>query len=270
VEYEQILFDVDGAVATITLNRPQRMNAWTKQMSNEMVHAIEGCNDNPEIGAIIITGEGRGFCAGADIEQGFKAQLDGADTSSEGPPATNWVKLVRESKPIIAAVNGASVGVGATLILPADVIIASDQAKFAMAFVRMGLVPELASSHFLVQRLGFGPASEMCLTGRLYSASEAHDMGLVDRLVPHAELMSTAREMAELMAANPSTQARWIKQLLSANGSETDLDAVVAREGRMLAKAFATPEHKEAVNAFLEKRPPDFEAAASAGNKADK
>jgi enoyl-CoA hydratase/carnithine racemase len=262
VDYEQIRFDVDGAVGIITLNRPQRLNAWTKQMSDEMSHAIEGCNDDPEIGAIIITGEGRGFCAGADIEQGFKARLDGADPESEGPPATNWVRLVRESKPIIAAVNGASVGVGATLILPVDLIVASEQAKFAMAFLKMGLVPELASSHFLVQRLGFGAANEMCLTGRMYSASEAHEIGLVDHLVPHEELMNKAMELARLMAANPSTQARWIKQLLTANGSETDLDRVIAREGKFLEQAFVTPEHKEAVAAFLDKRPPDFVAAA--------
>ena len=265
MEYEQIRLAVDGAVATITLNRPQRMNAWTKQMSNELAHAIEGCNADPAIGAMIITGEGRGFCAGADIEQGFKARLDGADPDSEGPPATNWVSLVRQSKPIIVAVNGAAVGIGVTMMLPADVIVASEQAKFALAFVKMGLVPELASSHFLVQRLGFGRANEVCLTGRLYSAAEAHEMGLVDHLVPHEELLAKARELAELMAANPSTQARWIKQLLTANGSETDLNQAMAREGEMLQKAFVTPEHKEAVNAFLEKRPPDFAKAAAEG-----
>ena len=267
MDYEQIRFETRNAVGLITLNRPARLNAWTKQMSNEMSHAIGVCNDDPEIGAIVITGEGRGFCAGADIEDSFKARLDGADPEAEGPPATNWVQLVRESKPIIAAVNGASVGVGATFILPADVIIASEQAKFAMAFVKMGLVPELASSHFLVARMGFGRANEMCLTGKLYSAAEAHEMGLVDRLVPHDELLDRAFAMADLMAANPSTQARCIKQLLTANGSETDLNAAMAREGEMLAQAFASPEHTEAVAAFLEKRPPDFAAAAAQAGK---
>ena len=265
MDYEQIRLDMDKAVATITLNRPQRLNAWTKQMSDELVHAVDICNEDSSIGAMIITGEGRGFCAGLDMEQGFKARLDGNDAETEGPPTTNWVQLVRESKPIVAAVNGAAVGIGVTSILPTDVIVASEQAKFGLAFVRMGLVPELASSHFLVQRVGFGAANEMCLTGRLYSAREAHGMGLVDHLVPHDELMGKALELALLMAANPSTQTRWIKQLLTANGSETDLGAVMEREGKLLTQAFVTPEHAEAVAAFLEKREPDFAKASTVG-----
>ena len=266
MDYEQINMDVADGIATLTLNRPERMNAWTSQMNQELCHAVQTCNDDPSIGAIIVTGEGRGFCAGADIEQGFKARLDGQPAATEGPGSTNWVSVVRDAKPMIAAVNGAAVGIGVTMMLPMDVIVASDQAKFALAFVRMGLVPELASSHFLVQRLGFGAANEMCLTGRLYPAAEAHELGLVDHVVPADGLMSKARELASLMAANPSTQARWIKQLLTTNGSATDLNAVMAREGEMLQKAFATPEHKEAVNAFLEKRPPDFAAVAAREN----
>ena len=266
MDYEQIKMDVDDGIATLTLNRPERMNAWTGQMSQELGHAVQACNDDSSIGAIIVTGEGRGFCAGLDIEQGFKARLDGQSADTEEPASTNWVSVVRDAKPMIAAVNGAAVGIGVTMMLPMDVIVASEQAKFALAFVRMGLVPELASSHFLVQRLGFGAANEMCLTGRLYPAAEAHELGLVDHVVPADELMSKARELAGLMAANPSNQARWIKQLLTTNGSATDLNAVMAREGEMLQKAFATPEHKEAVNAFLEKRPPDFAAVAAREN----
>ena len=265
MDYEQIEVTTDGAVATLTLNRPDRMNAWTKQMSNELTHAIEAINDDPQLGAIIVTGAGRGFCAGADIEQGFKARLDGEDPEAEGPPATNWVRLVRESKPMIAAVNGAAVGIGVTLMLPMDVIVASEQAKFGLAFVKMGLVPELASSHFLVQRVGFGAANEMCLTGSLYPAARAHELRLVDHLVAHDDLMDKARELAEAMAANPSTQARWIKQLLTENGSETSVEAAMVREGEMLQRAFKSPEHQEAVAAFLEKRPPDFNRANSQG-----
>ena len=263
MSYEQIRFEVRGAVCVLTLNRPDRMNAWTYQMSEELSDAVSQCNDDPAIGAIVITGEGRGFCAGADIEQNFKARLDG-DAGDNRRDATPWVKLIRQSKPVIAAVNGASVGVGATMILPADIIIASDNAKFAMGFIKMGLVPELASSHFLVQRMGFGRASEMCLTGKMYSAREAHDMGLADHLVPHEQLLEKAMELANAIAANPSPQLRWVKQLLTANGSATDLDAVQKLEGQLLAEAFATPEHKEAVAAFLEKRTPDYAAARAA------
>ena len=114
---------------------------------------------------------------------------------------------------------------------------ASDQAKFGMFFVKMGVTPELASSHFLVQRMGIGRASEMCLTGRLYSASEAFDAGLVDRLVPHAELMEQAMATARQIAANPAPQLRWVKQLLTENGSESDLATVQKREGRVLKQA---------------------------------
>ncbi len=256
--YEQIKFDVDGRVATLTLSRPERMNAWTFQMSAELTDAIERCNSAPEIGAMIITGEGRGFCAGADIKDTFQAQMEDDDGTRRGGGAGDWVGLLRRSKPIIAAVNGASVGVGATMILPSDVIIAGRSARFGMAFVKMGVVPELASSHFLVQRMGLGRASEMCLTGRIYSAQEAFEMGLVDRLVEDAELLDAARALAGEMAANPAPQLGWVKELLTANGSETDLAAVQSREGERLKQAYASAEHKEAVAAFLEKRAPDF------------
>ncbi len=124
VEYEQIRFEIAEGIATLTLCRPERMNAWTYQMSAELVDAIERCNDNAEVGAMIITGEGRGFCAGADIEDTFKSRIDSKAT--EQRKTSDWVGLLRRSKPLIAAVNGASVGVGATMVLPCDVIIASE------------------------------------------------------------------------------------------------------------------------------------------------
>ncbi len=170
----------------------------------------------------------------------------------------DWIDLVRSSKPLIAAVNGACVGVGATMILPMDVIIASEEAKFGMLFVKMGVTPELASSHFLVQRLGFGRASEMCLTGRLYSGAEAFEMGLADRLAKPGELLAEAKALAQEMAANPSPHLRWVKELLTENGVESDIALVQQREGEALAKAYASAEHKEAVDAFLAKRPPNF------------
>ena len=258
MDYEQITFERRDRVALITLNRPQRMNAWTYRMSAEMSHAIAASNDDSGIGAMVVTGAGRGFCAGADIADTFQAQIDG-DRPDTGVERPDWVKLVRSAKPLVAAVNGASVGVGATMILPFDVIVASDQAKFAMGFIKMGLVPELASSHFLVQRMGFGRASEMCLSGRLYSGEEAFNMGLVDRLVPHEELLDEALSLAASFAANPSPQLRWVKELLTENGADTDLAAVQRRELERLHAAYQTPEHKEAVSAFLEKRQPNFD-----------
>lgn len=268
--YEQIRLDIDGAVATLTLARPERMNAWTYQMSRELTDAIERCNADPAIGAMILTGEGRGFCAGADIQDTFQSQIDGEKSERRGGGASDWVALLRRSKPLIAAVNGASVGVGATMILPCDIIMAARSARFGMAFVKMGVVPELASSHFLVQRMGFGRASEMCLSGRLYGAEEAHELGLVDRLVEDDELLERARELAATIAANPAPQLKWVKELLTVNGAETDLNLVQRRELERLAEAYATPEHKEAVAAFLEKRKPDYQAAARAASAAAK
>ena len=155
MQFEQITFEKEDDIAVITLNRPERLNAWTQRMNAELVEAVTLCNDDPEVGAIVFTGAGRGFCAGADIRDNFQARLDGNGERVEH----DWVALVRSSKPMVAAVNGASVGVGATMILPMDVIVASDEAKFGMFFIKMGVVPELASSHFLVQRMGFGRAS---------------------------------------------------------------------------------------------------------------
>ena len=122
----------------------------------------------------------------------------------------------------------------------------------------MGVVPELGSSHFLVQRLGFGNASEMCLSGRLYSAAEAHEKGLTNYVVPQDELMPKAKAIAREIAANPARQLKMVKSLLSANGSETDIGSVLMREGQALAECYVSAEHKEAVQAFIEKRDPDF------------
>lgn len=258
--YETIILQKADDIAVITLNRPQRLNAWTGQMNRELCAAIADCNADAAVGAIVITGAGRGFCAGADIRDSFQARMTGAEGSDVDAPreVPDWIQLVRSSKPLIAAVNGASVGVGATMILPMDVIVASENAKFGMVFVKMGVTPELASSHFLVQRVGFGRASEMCLSARLYSAREAFDMGLADRLTTARELMSEATALAKEMAANPTRQLRWVKQLLTANGSETDIAKVQQREGAVLAQAYVSAEHKEAVEAFLAKRTPEF------------
>ena len=261
--YETILVEKADDIAVVTLNRPERLNAWTAQMSAELHTAISGCNDDPEVGAIVVTGAGRGFCAGADIRDNFKARMEGqpATPATEEAPREmpgNWIELVRSSKPLIAAVNGACVGVGATMILPMDIIVASEEARFGMMFIKMGVTPELASSHFLVQRMGFGRASEMCLTARLYSGREAFEMGLADRLAAPSELLPEATALAREIAANPAPHLGWVKQLLTANGSETDIAAVQRREGEVLAKAYASPEHKEAVDAFLAKRKPAF------------
>ena len=265
MDYEQILVERRDEVALLTLNRPDRLNAWTPRMSVELVDAIECANHDREVGAIVVTGAGRGFCAGADMADTFQSRLDGRDpgedtAGGEGglPRGLDWVALVRESKPLVAAVNGAAVGVGLTMILPFDVIVASERARFGMFFIKMGLVPELASTHFLVQRMGFGRASEMCLTGRLYAAGEAYEKGLADRIVAHDEVVEHGIALGREIGANPAPQLRMTKQLLTRNGSATDLTEIQRAETRLLRECWKTPEHKEAVRAFLEKRPPRF------------
>jgi enoyl-CoA hydratase/carnithine racemase len=254
LDYTQIQYDVDGPIASILLDRGERLNAWTPRMSHELWHAIERSNEDPGIGSIVLTGAGRGFCAGADIS-GFQRQLDANEPLT---PGGDWVDLCRRSKPLIAAVNGACVGVGMTMILPFDIIVASERARFGMLFIKMGLVPELASTHFLVQRVGFAKATEICLSGRLYSAGELSGSGLYNGLVPPEELLPRALELASEIAANPDPQLRMIKELLGRNGTEPDLKAVQAREHEFLARCYDTPEHREAVDAFVERRAPHF------------
>jgi enoyl-CoA hydratase/carnithine racemase len=258
MSYQTILYEERGGVALVTLNRPERMNAWTYQMSAELVQAITAANDNRQIGAIVVTGAGRGFCAGADMQDTFQARIDGRQQAAPQTRATDWVGFVRRSKPLIAAVNGAAVGVGVTLMLPFDIIIASDKARFGLAFVKMGVVPELASSHYLPQRVGFGNASEMCLTGRLYSAQEAFEKGLANRVAPAEKLLEEAMALAGEIAANPSLQLGMVKELLTQNAAETNIALVQEREMKLLHQAYESAEHKEAVAAFLQKRTPDF------------
>jgi enoyl-CoA hydratase/carnithine racemase len=257
VSFETITYERRGAVALITLSRPERLNAWTPRMASEQATAIGAANDDEDVGAIVMTGAGRGFCAGADMQETFKARLDGVDPGGDSeetggmPRDVDWVSLARESKPLIAAVNGPAVGIGMTMILPFDVIVASEAARFGMLFIKVGLVPELASTRLLAQRIGIGRASEMCLTGRLYDATEAHRMGLADRLTPAEQLLDEALELAAEIASNPQPQLRWIKRLLTENALETNLRLVQQREHELIRECWRSPEHRRAVDAFL-------------------
>jgi 2-(1,2-epoxy-1,2-dihydrophenyl)acetyl-CoA isomerase len=257
--YQQISVENRGAVALVTLQRPDRLNAWTPRMSEELMDAIELANADPGTGAIVLTGAGRGFCAGADVRDAFQRREDSPSGSGRGPAREGaWVHLARTSKPLIAAVNGVAVGVGLTMILPFDLIVASERARFGMFFVKMGLVPELASTYYLVQRVGFAMASEMCLSGRLVEAEEAASHGLANRVVAAEKLLDEALAQADAIAANPDRQLRMIKGLLTRNGSDPDLDAVMKREFELLRACYTSPEHSEAIAAFTEKRTPKF------------
>ncbi len=265
MNYEQILVEQRGRVALLTLNRPEKLNAWTHQMMAELTAAMQDAARDPAIGAIVVTGAGRAFCAGADVDAVFKTQSE----APESPPqrqaaapanATNWVAFLRGlPKPTIAAVNGTAVGIGVTQVLPMDIRIATEDARFGMFFVRMGLVPELASSALLPQMVGQARALDWCISGRMVGAAEAREGGLVSEVVAKDGLIERAIALGEQLSGQSAFAMTRIRQLIVQNTNETDLELVMRREGEALGAAYRSWEHKEAIDAFLTKRPADFQ-----------
>ena len=258
---ETITTEMRDGVLLITLNRPERLNAWTYKMGAELAATVSAGNDDAEVLAMVVTGAGRGFCAGADIGDVFAEQDRG---ESEGSSPRDWVGLVRRSKPLVAAINGPAIGVGLTQVLPFDALYAAEGAKLSLRFIRMGLVPELGSSALLPQRVGFGAASDLMLTGRTVLAEEALALRLVDRVLAPEALVAAALDAARAMGSNPQSALRAVKALLTENAAETDLAVAQKREMAALQQAYESPEHKEAIAAFLEKREPDFRKARGA------
>ena len=252
---------IDNGVLVITLCRPEKMNAWNYQLHTELSHSIEAANADVDVDAIVVTATGKGFCAGADMSAVFGLSEEQKRQARAGARVDDWVALLRRSKPVVAAVNGVAIGVGVSLILPADQILATPAARFSLRFVKLGIVPEFAASHFVERRIGFGAASRVLLTGEELSAQEALELGLIDRVVPADTLLDDAKAVACRMGLNPHMALRATKQLLTANAPEADLALVQQREIEALALCYASPEHKEAVAAFLAKRAPDFKGA---------
>ena len=253
--YEQILTEQRDDVLVLTMNRPERLNAWTPRMTYELSEAILAAEADPSIGALVMTGAGRGFCAGADVSAVFDAQLQGegqGEVIGMDHPRS-WVELVRSTKPIVAAVNGPAIGMGLTMVLPFDRIVAARGAKLSVRFVKMGLVPELASSMFLPMRCGWGVASDLMLSGRTVLAEDALPLGLVDEVVAPEDVVDVAVTRAREYGENPAPALRWIKEALTLNANETDPIAAQRRELERLVQAYATPEHQAAVAAFLQK-----------------
>ncbi len=259
--YTAILTETQDRVGIIRLNRPQKLNAWNDTMSSEIVDQMTHWNDDPNIGAMLMTGEGRAFCAGADID-GFAERVK-SNTEPGGGEAirrggASLTHFIRQSKPTIAAINGYAVGVGLTMILPFDIRIASTEARLSIRFIKMGLMPELGSTRLLANLIGLGPATDMCLTGRMVPAEEALSMGLVTAVVEPDELFATALEKANEIANNPTQAVMMIKELLSRNPMDADLEAVMERENIRDQIARRLPDHREAVEAFREKRSARF------------
>ena len=253
--YEHILYESRGPVALITLNRPERLNAWSPDMARLVSTYIAECNDDPGIGAIVITGAGRGFCSGADLRRERPPEGEAPRRAAESEPLPLFMQ---RSKPLIAAINGAAVGVGFTLTLCCDLRIASENARVSMRFVRIGLTPELGSSYLLPQIAGLGNATEMALTGRIFDAADALRMGVVNRVVPQEKLLDTALALADEIAFNPTSHVRWAKRLLQSNAANDNIRSVLQSEDEIFGQAMRSDSFAEAGRAFVEKREPQF------------
>lgn len=257
--YETVLLERRDDVGILTLNRPEKMNAIDNRMAVEIGEALEELDGDAGVGAVVLTGAGRGFCAGADFSR-FEDAIRASDGQrvQVGRPRRNWIEQVRTSKPIVCAINGACIGAGLTRTLPCDVRIASNSARFSMRFVRVGIVPEIASTQILPQITGLQVAADLMLSGRTIDADEALRIGLVLEVTEPEELMPRALARASEYAESGPESLRATKRLLYQNCVETDIRAVVQREGEELRARSGSPEQREAVAAFREKRPPDF------------
>jgi enoyl-CoA hydratase/carnithine racemase len=261
--YEHILYEPRERIALITLNRPDRLNAWTPLMEEEFMDALDRASGDSGVGAVIVTGAGRAFCAGADIG-GFAERMP---TGSGASPATPMISregspevpiTLARSKPVIAAINGPAVGIGLTMPLACDIRIASDKARFSARFVKVGISPECGSTRYLPQVAGLGNALYLALTGRIIESDEALSRGLVDRVVPHDLLMDEVYALAGEIANNPTNAVWAAKMLIHKNAVEPDMRRVVDQEGFSIRETRRMPDHAEAVKAFLEKREPRF------------
>jgi 2-(1,2-epoxy-1,2-dihydrophenyl)acetyl-CoA isomerase len=236
---EFILTDVREGVATLTLNRPDKLNAYTTEMGDEVTAAMRAWRDDASVRAVILTGAGRGFCAGVDLEH-LKAHQAGAN-ASKGPRLGEEdflkklpLELAEYPKPLIAAVNGAAIGVGVTMILPCDVRIAAEGAKLGLAFAKLGILAGLGSTHLLPRIVGRAKALELLMSARTILADEALACGLVNRVVPGEQLMSEARVLATLIAANPAPAVEAAKAAVNF-GDEHSMQEAMRNEERLSA-----------------------------------
>jgi enoyl-CoA hydratase/carnithine racemase len=273
MSYEQILYAVADRIATITMNRPERLNAWTPHMGGELYDAFATAARDPEVRVIVVTGAGRGFCAGADMSN-LRGIQDGR--SDDAPPArvtearsstirpshpaldTSYAYPASIPKPVIGAINGPVAGLGFTHMLYYDLRIASDRARFGTAFARRGLIAEHGSSWMLPRLVGMAHACDLLFSGRMVDAAEALAMGLVNRVVPHDELMSTVRDVATELATLSSPRSIAVTKRLLYTHQFTDLATATTEADSEMVASFPSEDFREGVASFLEKRPPRF------------
>jgi enoyl-CoA hydratase/carnithine racemase len=265
MSYEEIRYAVEDRVATITLDRPERMNAFTAKMCGELIRALDAADQDDDVRVVIVTGAGRAFCAGADLGSGggtfdSKAQgyVETIDTHRDGGGLVS-LKIYSLKKPVIAAINGAAVGVGITMTLPMDVRIMAEGAKVGFVFARRGIVPEAASSWFLPRLVGIERAAEWVYTGRVFDAAEAHAAGLVSRVLPADQVLTAARALAREIADNTSAvSVALARQLMwRMMGASSPLDAHRI-DSKSIFFMGRSADAYEGVSAFLEKRPAKF------------
>ncbi len=262
MEYSEILFDVTDHVATVTLHRPDRMNAFTGTMMREIIDVLDHTDADDDVRAVIVTGAGRAFCAGADLgaggdtfaKGGSDVQTD-AGVPRDGGGLTS-LRIYESKKPVIGAINGAAVGVGVTMTLPMDIRLAADTAKFGFVFARRGIVPEAASSWFLPRLVGISQAAEWCYSGRVFPAEEALAGGLVRSLHPADELLDAANAIASDIAENAAPVSVALTRQMLWRGLSLDHPMQAHRaDSRAILERGRSADSREGVESFLEKRP---------------
>ena len=254
-DYSGILCQLRDGVGTITLNRPDAANAIDHRTSMELVDALIRCEENREVRAVILTGSGRFFCAGADLKS-FYARPDGLKTGVSFIHVAAS-RIVRAPFPIIGAINGTAAGGGMGLACACDLLIAAESAKFIMAFTRRGLSPDSTTTYFLPRRIGIGRALELTYLNRTLTAREALDWGIANRVVAEAALADEAQAVAVELARGPTRAYAAAKRLMHSGCVET-LETQIENEIRSISEMIATEDTREAVRAFNEKRTPVF------------
>lgn len=271
-EFEQIRYDVADRIATITLHRPDRMNAFTGRMTHELIAAFDLADADDDVRAVIVTGEGRAFCAGADLSGGGETfAKGGGDVQTEvGVPRDGGgmvaLRIFESHKPVIGAINGAAVGVGVTMTLPMDIRLASSAARFGFVFARRGIVPEAASSWFLPRVVGISQALEWSFSGRVFPAEEALAGGLVRSVHEPDDLLPAARAIASEIAEHtaPVSVALTRQMMWRLLGADHPMHAHRA-DSRAILERGRSADTREGVVSFLEKRPPVFTDRVSDG-----
>jgi enoyl-CoA hydratase/carnithine racemase len=257
MDYQDIRFEVADGVATITLNRPQAMNAWTAVMARELGEALARCDDDDAVRAVVITGAGdRAFCAGADLGRGEATFANRERGQRDERPATPGRMPHEIDKPVIAAINGHAVGVGITYPMLADLRLVAEDAKIAFAFVRRGVMPELASHVTVARVVGLSRAADLLLTGRTISGREAAAMGLASRALPAAEVLPAAVQIARDIVRHTAPASVAAAKRLLWEGLTTSVPEMLRREGPLFAWFGNQPDAREGVRSFVEKRDP--------------